>query len=285
VSAEAYDGRHERYRHVRLPPGHGTRSSRWTATQTSICCNPTTARTLEDEMPTPHISAVDGAFAPTVLMPGDPRRAARIANNFLDDAELVTDVRAMTGYTGTWNGHPISVMPSGMGMPSAAIYITELVRSYGVERIIRVGTAGVYQPQLQLRQIVAAETAVTNSNLPLMIGAPEELAAAPALLAAARATAAQAGISLEAGPVFTSDVFYEPNDDARDMHTADGVLCVEMETAALYAIAALEGIEALTLMTMTDHLVTGEHLSSDDRQRGVDEMIGLALDTAVAALS
>jgi purine-nucleoside phosphorylase len=219
-------------------------------------------------------------------MPGDPRRAARIANNFLEGAELVTDVRAMTGFTGSWKGTPISVMPSGMGMPSAAIYITELIRSYGVTRLIRVGTAGIYRPELQLRQIVAADAAVTNSNLPNVIGTTEsDLRASPDLLAAAERTASEAGVSLTTGTVFTSDVFYEPNDDARDMHTANGVLCVEMETAALYAIASQEGVQALTMMTMTDHLVTGEHLSSDERQQGVDEMIELALDTAVAATS
>ncbi len=233
-------------------------------------------------MPTPHISAPDGAFAPTVLMPGDPKRAARIAHNFLDGAELVTEVRGMTGFTGTWQGTPISVMPSGMGVPSAAIYITELIRSYGVTRLIRVGTAGVYQPDLPLRQIIAAESAVTNSNLPAMIGAADPIVVSASLLAAATATAKANDVSLVTGQVFTSDVFYEPNNDAQDHHTANGVLCVEMECAALYAIAALEGVEALAMFTMTDHLVTGEHLSSDERQMGVDEMIELALNTAAS---
>lgn len=234
-------------------------------------------------MPTPHISAADGAFAPTVLMPGDPRRAAHIADRFFDNAQLVTDVRAMTGFTGTYKSMPVSVMPTGMGMPSAAIYVTELVRSYGVTRLIRVGTAGVYKPELALRSIVAAERAVTNSNIPEIIGATHPLTGSPALLQAARDVAAQSGVDLQVGTVFTSDVFYEPTDDARHEHTANGVLCVEMETAALYAIAECEGVEALTMMTMTDHLVTGEHLSSEERQLGVDEMIELALDTAVHA--
>lgn len=236
-------------------------------------------------MPTPHIAAADGAFAPTVLMPGDPKRAARIAHNFLDDAELVTEVRAMTGFTGSWKGTPISVMPSGMGVPSAAIYITELIRAYGVTRLIRVGTAGVYQPDLALRSIVAAESAVTNSNLPALIGANEPHTVSPALLSAATATAEASGVHLRTGQVFTSDVFYEPDDDARDRHTANGVLCVEMECAALYSIAALEGVEALAMFTMTDHLVTGEQLSAQERQHGVDEMLELALDTAVRAVA
>ena len=166
-------------------------------------------------------------------------------------------------------------------MPSAAIYITELVRHYGVTRIVRAGTAGVYAPDLALRSIVAADRAVTNSGLPAVIGAPDELTATPALLTAAESTAAAADVHVHVGTVFTSDVFYEPDDDARHEHTANGVLCVEMETAALYALAATEGFEALTLLTMTDHLVTGEHLSSDDRQRGVDEMLELALDIAI----
>ena len=236
-------------------------------------------------MPTPHISAEQGDFAPTVLMPGDPKRAARIANNFLDDAKLVTEVRGMTGFTGSWNGTPISVMPSGMGLPSAAIYITELIREYGVTRLIRVGTAGVYQPDLALRQIVAADYAVTNSNLPEIIGAKEPYSVSPDMMAAAKATAEATSVELLVGPVFSSDVFYEPNTEAQDLHTANGVLCVEMETAALYSIAAVEGAQALGMFTMTDHLVTWEHLSSDERQQGVDEMIELALNTAVRAVA
>ncbi len=217
-------------------------------------------------------------------MPGDPKRAAHIAEHFLDDAELVTDVRAMTGFTGSWKGRPISVMPSGMGVPSAAIYITELIREYGVTRLIRVGTAGVYQPDLAVRQIVAAESAVTNSNLPAMIGASGPIIGSAALLDAAQATADATGVSLTTGQVFTSDVFYEPNEEARALHTANGVLCVEMECAALYSIASIEGVEALAMFTMTDHLVTGEGLSSDERQQGVDEMIELALNTALRAI-
>jgi len=236
-------------------------------------------------MPTPHISAADGAFAPTVLMPGDPRRAAHIAERFFDAPKLVSDVRAMTGFTGTYKSMPVSVMPSGMGMPSAAIYVTELIRSYGVTRLLRVGTAGVYKPELALRSIVAADKAVTNSNIPEIIGAAHPLAGSPALLQAVREVAERSQVELEVGTVFTSDVFYEPTDAARHKHTADGVLCVEMETAALYAIAQCEGVEALTMMTMTDHLVTGEHLSSEERQLGVDEMIELALETALHASS
>lgn len=231
-------------------------------------------------MPTPHISAGDDDFASTVLMPGDPLRARHIAEHFLSDARKVTSVRAMDGFTGTWNGTPISVMPSGMGVPSAAIYITELVRHYRVRRILRVGTAGVYDPDLALRNIVIADTAVTNSNLPRVLGASEPFAATPAIANLAEAVAGERGLAVTRGTVFTSDVFYEPTDETREHHTANGVLCVEMEAAALYSLAQLEGFEAVALLTMTDHLVTGEHLSALERQHGVDEMIALALDVA-----
>lgn len=234
-------------------------------------------------MPTPHINAPEGAFASTVLMPGDPLRAARLAERFLADADKVTDVRGMGGYTGTWKGVPVSVMPSGMGMPSAAIYITELIREYGVTTLIRVGTAGAYQPDVALRQIVAADSAETNSNLPNVIGATPPLVASPRLLATAVDVAREKGIALRTGPIFSSDTFYEPSSEGHDRNTAAGLLCVEMEAAALYSIAALEGAEALTLMTMTDHLATGEALSSDDRQNSVDEMLELGLDIAAAA--
>lgn len=214
-------------------------------------------------------------------MPGDPRRAQHIAEHYLDDAVQVTNVRGMSGYTGQFQGERISVMASGMGIPSAAIYITELIRHYGVTRLIRVGTAGVYRPDLALRQLVVADRCVTNSNLPTILGAPDPLAPSPSLLEAAHVAAQHSGTDLVSGTVFTSDIFYEPNDDARLAHTADGVLCVEMETAALYAIAAIEGVHALTVLTMTDHLVTGEHLSSEDRQTTVGEMIELGLAIAV----
>lgn len=233
-------------------------------------------------MPTPHIEAAVGDFAPVVLMPGDPLRAAYIAENHLDDARMVTNVRNMSGFTGTWNGKPVSVMASGMGMPSAAIYLTELFREYEVETIVRIGTSGAFQPDLPLRGLVAASTAVTNSAMPeLLAGGPIDMAATPSLLDACLTTAAELGLTVQTGAVFTSDIFYEPDDSSQKEHTANGVLCVEMETAALYAIAHLEKRQALSLLTMSDHLVTGERLSSADRQSSLDEMIGLALATTL----
>lgn len=216
-------------------------------------------------------------------MPGDPLRAAHIAEHFLDEATQVTDVRGMLGFTGNFEGHRLSVMASGMGMPSAAIYITELVRSYDVSTIIRVGTAGAYNPDLQVRQIVIATDAVTNSNMPELLGAPTPIVPSPRLVQVAESVAERNDIEITAGTVFTSDIFYEPDDAAREEHTANGVLAVEMETAALYSICALEGAEALAVFTITDHLVTGEHLTSDERQLTVDEMLEFGLRTALAA--
>ena len=216
-------------------------------------------------------------------MPGDPKRAHHIAQTFLTDWEQVTDVRGMLGFTGLFEGHRLSVMASGMGMPSAAIYITELIREYDVSTIIRVGTAGVYQPDLKLRQIVVATSAVTNSNMPELIGAPTPIVASPRMVEVVQRVSAAHDVAVQLGEVFTSDIFYEQNNDAQDRHTANGVLAVEMETAALYSVCAVEGAEALAMFTMTDHLVTGEHLSSDDRQLTVNEMLELGLRTAVAA--
>lgn len=234
-------------------------------------------------MVTPHINAPDNAFASTVLMPGDPKRAKHIADTFLTSAIQVTDVRGMLGFTGEYDGERISVMASGMGMPSAAIYITELVRAYGVSTIIRVGTAGAYSPDLALRQVMVANEAVTNSNMPELLGAPTPIAPSQQMLDVAREVAAASGIGLVEGKVFTSDIFYEPDDSARELHTANGVLAVEMETAALYSICALEGVAALSMFTITDHLVTDEHLSSEERQLTVDEMLGLGVQIALRA--
>lgn len=216
-------------------------------------------------------------------MPGDPKRATHIAEAFLDDAELVTDVRGMTGYTGTFEGARISVMPSGMGMPSAAIYITELVRFYGVKSLIRVGTAGVYSADVPLRQVVAGNEAVTNSCIPDEMGYTGPLLPSARLLGVAETVAADTGVDLLTGKIFSSDIFYEKDESVRETQAAMGVIAVEMEAAALYALCDMEGAEALTLLTMTDHLVTGEHLSSEERQTTVDEMLELGLRVAVAA--
>jgi purine-nucleoside phosphorylase len=158
-----------------------------------------------------------------------------------------------------------------------------LLRFYDVKRIIRVGTAGVYDPELPLRTVVAGSDALTNSSIPALLGAPTPLAASPALLETAQRVAAESGVDLVTGTIFSSDVFYEPDDSSHAAHVAQGVVCVDMECAALYGICALEGAEGLTLLTMTDHLATGEHLSAEERQLTVDQMLELGLRTAVAA--
>lgn len=233
-------------------------------------------------MSTPHIDAEAGDFAKVVLMPGDPRRAAYIAENYLEDSRLVTEVRNAVGYTGRYQGSEISVMPSGMGMPSAAIYITELYRSFEVETIIRIGTAGGFSPSLQLRDMVVASGCITNSRMPeLLLGQEQyELTPTPSLLSAAVDLSRDADLSLQSGTIFTSDIFYEPDDGLNQRMIDDGVLCVEMETAALYAIAQIEQKQALSLVTISDHLTSGAHLSPEARQSTLDSMISFSLNLA-----
>lgn len=216
-------------------------------------------------------------------MPGDPLRARRVAEVFLEDTKIVSEVRGATAFTGTYKGTPVSVMPSGMGMPSAAIYVTELFREYDVKRVIRVGTCGAYQPDLDVLAIIAADRAETHSVIPETIGAPKELLATPALIEAAKKAAEDAGEKLHIGTLFSSDVFYEPTDATVKANTAAGILAVEMEAAAMYAIAAVEGREALALVTVSDQIHTGEQIPSEQRQKGVDAMLKLALETTVIA--
>jgi len=228
-------------------------------------------------MATPHIRAEPGDFAPLVLMPGDPRRARRIADEFLDDARLVTEVRGILGFTGTHEGRAVSVLASGMGGPSIAIYATELARFYGVTRIIRVGTAGGLQPGVPLGTVVAASVAHTDSAMTANWVPGVTLGAAPAfpLLRAAVEAAERGGLALRVGPVFSSDTFYA--DEPSTGLARFGTLAVEMEAATLYAVGAKEGIETLALVTVTDDLTTGEHLSSDERETGFGAAARLAL--------
>ncbi len=228
-------------------------------------------------MATPHISAEPGDFAPLVLMPGDPRRARRIADEFLDDARLVTEVRGILGFTGTHEGRAVSVLASGMGGPSIAIYATELARFYGVTRIVRVGTAGGLQPGVPLGTVVAASVAHTDSAMTANWAPGVTLGAAPAfpLLRAAVEAAERGGLALRVGPVFSSDTFYA--DEPSTGLARFGTLAVEMEAATLYAVGAKEGIETLALVTVTDDLTTGEHLSSDERETGFGAAARLAL--------
>ncbi len=236
-------------------------------------------------MTTPHISAASGDFAPVCLMPGDPRRARHIAEAFLTDARLVTDVRSMEGFTGTYEGRPMSVMAHGMGIPSLSIYATELVHHYGVGTLIRVGSCGSLRVDLALRSVVVALAASTDSHVNRTRFAGLDLAAVADFdLARAAVDAAQAlAVPVRVGPVFTSDLFYAPDPAINDRAARLGALAVEMEAAGLYGVAAEHGVRALTLLTVSDHLPNDEHLSPDERQRSFDDMARVALATATSA--
>ena len=234
------------------------------------------------KVPTPHISAPEGAFARTVIMPGDPLRAKFIANNYIENAQLVNNVRGVQGYTGEYKGKRVSVMASGMGMPSMGIYSYELFNFYGVENIIRVGTAGALTDRLRLRDVVAAMSAYTDSHYGDTFGIRATLAPACsyALLKAATDAAGRLGMPVVPGSVFSSDVFYSQGYSAVPTLQKLGVLCVEMETYALYLNAAAAGKNALTLLTISDSLVTGEALPAEDRQNTFTRMMEIALEIA-----
>lgn len=241
-------------------------------------------------MSTPHISAEKGDFAPTVLMPGDPHRSALIAKSFLSGARLVNDVRGVQGYTGTYKGVPVSVMASGMGMPSIGIYSYELFNFYGVENIIRVGSAGSYNKGVKVRDIVIAEGACTDSAYAEQFGLPGSFApiADFTLLEAAVANARAAKLNFHVGNVVSSDRFYGDTNGLPEWEQPQklwgkmGVLAVEMEAAALYMNAARSSKKALAICTVSDSLITGEALSAEERQTSFTEMMRLSLETAVS---
>lgn len=233
-------------------------------------------------MGTAHNSAKMGDFAKTVLMPGDPLRAKFIAETFLEDPRLVNNVRGVQGYTGTYKGVPVSVMASGMGMPSVGIYAHELYTEYGVENIMRIGSAGAISDKLKLRDVVAAQGACTNSNFSHQYGLPGPFApiADFKLLETAVGVAREMGIEMPVGNLLSSDVFYDAS--ASTMKWAKmGVLAVEMEAAALYMVAAYHGKRALAICSISDSLVTGEELPPEDRQNTFTNMMKIALETAV----
>ena len=235
-------------------------------------------------MSTPHNSAAKGEIAKTVLMPGDPLRAQFIAENFLTDAKLVNNVRGIHGYTGTYQGVPVSVMASGMGMPSMGIYSHELFAFYDVENIIRIGSAGAMTDKLHLRDIVAGMSAYTNSNYGASFGFSGHLAPCCSyeLLTKAVEAGKALGQPIVPGPIFSSDCFYEQGCDetSSSLLAKLGVLCVEMEAAALYLNAAAAGKNALALLTISDSLVTGEALPAEDRQNTFTKMMEIALTIA-----
>ncbi len=234
-------------------------------------------------MATPHNSAKMGDFAKTVLMPGDPLRAKFIAETFLQDAKLVNNVRGIHGYTGLYQGTPVSVMASGMGMPSIGIYSHELYTQYGVENIMRIGSAGAISPKLKLRDVVAAQGACTNSNFAHQYKLPGTFApiADFTLLETAVSVAREMGVEMPVGNLLSSDTFYDASNSTMDW-TKMGVLAVEMEAAGLYMTAASLGKRALAICSISDSLVTGEELSAEDRQNTFTTMMEIALKTAVA---
>lgn len=235
-------------------------------------------------IPTPHIGAKEGDFARTVLMPGDPLRARYIAEHYFENPVLVNNVRGVQGYTGTYKGKRVSVMASGMGMPSIGIYSYELYNFYGVENIIRVGSAGAMTDRLQLRDVVAAMSTYTTSRYGDSFGFGGILAPCCSyeLLSKAIEAGARLGQKVVPGPVFSSDVFYEQGgyETASAKLAKLGVLCVEMEAYALYLNAAAAGKNALALLTISDSTVTGEALSSEERQNTFTKMMEIALEIA-----
>lgn len=234
-------------------------------------------------MSTPHISAQPGDFAKTVLMPGDPLRAKFIADTFLQDVRQVTGVRGMLGFTGTYQGRPISVMGSGMGMPSIGIYSYELFNFYGVESIIRVGSAGGIADEVKVRDVVAGMGACTNSNYAHQYQLPGTYApiASFDLLERAVAAGRDQGVELKVGNVLSSDTFYDDNDQATVSWQKMGVLAVEMEAAALYMNAARANKKALCLLTISDLPLKGESLSAEERQTSFTQMMEIALAVAI----
>lgn len=232
-------------------------------------------------IPTPHITAGAGDFAPTVLMPGDPQRAQFVAENYLKDAVLVNNVRGIQGYTGTYNGKRVSVMASGMGMPSIGIYSYELYEFYGVESIIRIGSAGMIDQKLHLRDIVAGMSCYTNSAFGTQFGFNGQLAPCCSfeLLQKAYKAGQEIGIELTVGSLFSSDTFYDESNPADALQKL-GVLAVEMEAAALYLNAARCGKKALALCTISDNPTTGEGLSAEERRSSFHQMMRIALETA-----
>lgn len=232
---------------------------------------------------TPHIKATPEDFAKTVLMPGDPLRSKFIAENFLEGAVLVNDVRGINGYTGNYKGHRISVMASGMGIPSIGIYSYELYNFFGVENIIRVGSVGGMSDSVRLRDIIFGQGACTTSNFSVQYGL--EGSFAPLcdyrLLKTAVEEAEKLGVRYSVGNILSSDIFYNADPTAQDKWKAMGILGVEMEAAGLYMNAAKAGKRALAICTVSDHLYTGESLSSDDRQNSFTDMMEIALNTAI----
>ncbi|MRU15232.1 purine-nucleoside phosphorylase [Roseovarius sp. A21] len=231
---------------------------------------------------TVHIGAKPGQIAETVLLPGDPKRAEWAAHSFLEGVELVNDVRGMLGYTGTWNGHRVTIHGSGMGMSSLSIYANELIRDYGAKTLVRIGSCGAMQAHVALRDVVIAMTASSISTPSSAI--LREVNFAPCadwgLLHAAVTAAKARGVNPHVGGIYSSDTFYDERPDLTEQMTRHGTLAVEMEAAELYTLAARHGARALAILTVSDHLQTGEALDSTARESSFGDMVEIALMAA-----
>lgn len=235
-------------------------------------------------MATKHMNAAPGDFAETVLMPGDPLRAQYIADTWFDNPRRVTDVRNMWGFTGEYKGKPISVMAHGMGIPSVSIYVTELIESYGVKRVLRVGSCGTSHPDVKMRDLIIAQGASTDSNVNRMRFGGYDLAALASfdLVQKAVAAAEAQKVRYHVGNIFSADLFYTPDPDMFETLAKYNVYGVEMEAAGIFPIAAEHGVEALAICTVSDDIRSGEALTTDERATTFDEMIMVALEITVA---
>ena len=229
-----------------------------------------------------HIGANPGDIAETVLLPGDPYRAKWAAETFLSEVRQINNVRGMLGFTGLWNTHPVTIQGSGMGMPSLSIYVNELIRDYDAKTLIRVGSCGAMQENVAVRDIILAMTASTLSTPSR--GIFKELNFAPcadwSLLHAAVAAAEKTTSQLHVGGIYSSDVFYDERPDLNEQMTRHGILAVEMEAAELYNLAARHSVRALAVLTVSDHLITGDALPADQREQSFGDMIEIALAAA-----
>lgn len=234
-------------------------------------------------MATPHINANPGDFADVVLMPGDPLRAKYIAETFLDDAVEVTNVRNMLGYTGTYKGRKISVMGHGMGIPSVSIYAKELITEFGVKKLIRVGSCGAISTDVKVRDVIIGMGASTDSKVNRMRFKDHDFAAIAdfSLVKNAVDAAAAKGVAVRVGNVFSADLFYNPDASMFDVMEKHGILGVEMEAAGLYGVAAEFGAQAVCIVTVSDHIRTGEETTAEERQLTFNDMIEVALESVL----
>lgn len=235
-------------------------------------------------MPTPHISAAKGDIAETVLLPGDPYRAKWAAETFLDDPKLVNEVRGMFGFTGTYKGNPVTIHGSGMGMPSLSIYANELITEYGAKTLIRIGSCGAMQTDINVRDVIIGMSATTLSTPSR--GIFKEINFAPCadygLLEKAVTAARAKGTPTHVGNIYSADVFYDERPDLNEIMIRHGILGVEMEAAELYNLAARHSVRALAVLTVSDHLITHEALPSSERESSFGDMVEIALQAAFA---